>query len=71
MKYQDIKNHILSPVKTDATCVGLAFAVEGLGKCWPTTHIIKCVLRKYKVLNEDIDVTLLDVTERRICIPSI
>ena len=28
--------------------------------CWPTTHNTECELRKYKFLNED-----MDVTERR------
>ena len=30
------------------------------------THNTECELRKYKFLNEDMEVTLLDVTERRI-----
>ena len=33
--------------------------------CWPTTHNNECELWKYKFINEDMDVTLLDVTERR------
>ena len=66
MKYQHKKSYI-KPRENGCNMCWPCLWRTGTSKSWTTTHNIKCELRKYQFFNEDIDVTLLDVTERRIC----